>query len=381
MNTKERLLAALRSKKVDRVPMIIEWNEETFHKRLSWSNERQRLELHRANGWDAYLRIHPLVSPLDSVHIEKTISTEDGNRILRQAWHTPEGVITEALKATDDWIELLADPPHIQFMSDFRTARYIEFPFKKAADLQALEYLFPVDNPSDKKKIMADYQRKRQLADEFEVPLIAYLDSGMDWLLWFYSPEVAVLKMMDEPEFMREILFRINRSKHQRLDLLLSLGIDGVMKRGWYESADIWSPSIFREHAIPVIEEEIDMTHRAGIPYIYVMDTGIAPLLPDLASLDFDCLYGADPVLGRQDLGELKRALPGKAVWGGLSGPGHFGASDPEIAYQAVENALRTWGKTGLILGMAASFRHYWSWENFEAAERAWKRDRDWVEG
>lgn len=376
MTSKERILAAIRNTETDYVPMVIEWNEEHLHKKLSWTNERQRLKVHREKGWDAYLRVYPLVSPAENVRIDKMIVYEEGNRILRQAWHTPAGDITEKLRVTDDWDELWNGRPYLQFLSDFRTARYIEYPFKDAADLDTLEYLFPVDNPSDVKAITEDHKYRRDLADEYDVPLIAYLDSGMDWLIWFFPPEVAVLRIMDDPEFMRAILTRINRAKQERLELLLRLGIDGVMRRGWYESADFWSPSIFREYAVPALEIEIEMTHRAGIPFIYIMDTGIAPLLPDLASLDFDCLYGADPELGRLNMGQLRQALPGKAIWGGLSAPGHFGAKDPEIAGKAVEDAINILGRTGLVLGMAASYRHYWPWENFEAAERAWIRRR-----
>lgn len=376
MTSKERILAAVRNMETDHVPMVIEWNEERLHQNLHWKNERQRLEAHRERGWDAYLRVSAPVTPAENVIIDKTITYEDGNRVFRQAWRTPAGEIAEKLRATDDWTELSYNKPYLQFMSDFRTSRYIEYPFKDVADLDMLDYLFPPDNASDTKAIMEEHKNKRELADEFKVPLIVYLDSGMDWLIWLFSPEVAIFRTMDDPEFMRRLLSPINEAKRRRLELLLRLGVDGVMRRGWYVSSDLWSPSVFREFAMPALKTEIEMTHRAGIPYIYVMDTGIAPLLPILASLDFDCLYGADPVLGRQDLLQLRQALPGKAIWGGLSGPGHFGAKDPEVAGKAVENAIDMLGRTGLILGMAASYRHYWPWENFKAAERAWIRRR-----
>lgn len=376
MTSRERILSAVRSMETDYIPMVMEWNEGRMHEKLKWMNERQKLEVHRINGWDTYLSISPSVTPAENVIIDKIIEPEGDNRFIRQTWNTPSGEITEKLKVTDDWDELRDGRPYLQFMSDFRTSRYMEFPFKDMKDLDALEYLFPVDNPADTKAIIEEYKSKRQLADEFSVPLFTYFDAGMDWLVWLFPPEAAILRIVEDPEFMHKLLSHINKAKHKRLELLLKLGIDGVMRRGWYESTDLWSPAIFREFAKPALEKEIEMTHDAGIPYIYIMDTGITPLLPDLASLRFDCLLGVDPDIGRQDMRLLRQSLPGKAIWGGFSGPGHFGADTPEKAAKAVENAIEICGKRGLILGMAVSFRYYWPWENFEAAESAWKRLR-----
>lgn len=120
--------------------------------------------------------------------------------------------------------------------------------------------------------------------------------------------------------------------------------------------------------------QEPNILSRAGISKAIIrMITLIAPIHKLLSQIN---KVGADPDLGGQDMRQLKQALPGKAIWGGFSGPGHFGADTPEKAGKAVEKAIEICGKRGLILGMSVSFHHYWPWENFEAAERAWKRLR-----
>jgi hypothetical protein len=160
------------------------------------------------------------------------------------------------------------------------------------------------------------------------------------------------------------------------LKLLLELGIDGVKRRGWYESADFWSPKIFQEFARPAIEEEIEITHKAGRPFMYIMVTGVMPMLPELASMKFDCLVGPDPAVGGQDFKKIRDSLPGKTLWGGFSATEHFINRGPQEAEMAVEDAFAICGRRRFILGMECSFRYYFKWENFEAAEKAWKRVR-----
>ena len=127
---------------------------------------------------------------------------------------------------------------------------------------------------------------------------------------------------------------------------------------------------------MPALREEIQLSHQANAGYIYLMMTGVMPLLPDLATLPFDCLYGAEPALGNQDLGVIRKSLPGKSLFGGVSGPRHFGAGTPEDTARAVEDAFEIMGKTGFLLGTGVGFRHYWSRANFAAFEEAWRRLR-----
>ena len=181
---------------------------------------------------------------------------------------------------------------------------------------------------------------------------------------------------MDRPEYVKEMLAAINGAKKQRMEILLDLGLDAVLRRGWYESTDFWNPEMYREFAMPAIQEEIQLAHQADTGYIYLMMTGLMPLLPELAELPFDCLHGAEPALDGQDLGEIHRRLPGKSIFGGISGPEHFGAKKPDVVARAVEESFRLMGKTGLILGMGDAFRPYWSWENFAVFEETWKRLR-----
>ena len=296
--------------------------------------------------------------------------------MLHQAWHTPAGTLHERMRVTEDWEGSGQVTGYLWFLDDFRPSRLLEPAIKGAADLAALEYLFPLENPADTEAMARTHAADRALADEFAVPLTTEHRAGLDWLTWMFSAAGAVLLAMDQRELVRGMLAIINRACLQRLEVLLDLGIDAVVRSGWYESADYWSPTLFNELARPLLEPEIAMVHRVGAPLVYLMDTGIVPLLPALHEIPFDCLLGADPVLGHQDLAEIRRGLPGKCLWSGLSGPEHLGRGTPEAVTRAVEEAFAVCGRQGFILGMGVGIRYNWPAENLLACEAAWRRLR-----
>lgn len=381
LTCKERVTAAICSQEVDYVPMMLDfWNPYYFDRKANvkraWNNERERLAIYRDLGWDTKIQIGTSVTPCTDVKTE-TIYERDGDAtILHQIWNTPAGKIEERIRVTEDWPEAFDRKENIGFGHDFRTPRYVEIPFKDSNDLDTLEYLFPENNPVDEEKLLTEYREKKALSEEFGVPLIVYMDGGMDWLIWLHKAEDAILLLMDRPEDAKRMMTVINRAKKRRLKMLLDLGADAVIRRGWYESTDFWNPQIFREYAAPELSEDIGMTHDADAGFIYLMMTGITPLLPDLAALPFDCLCGAEPSLGGQDLNVIHKSLPGKAIFGGISGPEHLSKGTPGNTVRAVEKAFEILGKKGFILGMGVGFRHYWSWENLEALDGAWKRLR-----
>jgi len=244
------------------------------------------------------------------------------------------------------------------------------------SDRAVLPYLFPPEQARDSEGMMQQHRELRALADVFDVPLQVYHPAGMDWLLWLFPPEEIILRTVEEPAFVQTLLETINCAYTQRLEVLLELGVDSVCRRGWYESTDFWNPRHFREFARPTLTLEMQHCRTAGVPYIYLMDSGVVPLLSELATLDFNCLLGVDPATQPVDLAQLRAALPGKALWGGISGPLHLGEGTPAQVEEAVAAAFAACGRRGFILGMGVGVRANWPWENIEAMERAWHRWR-----
>ena len=378
MTVKERLSAALRSGPVDHVPLVPRFWAAPRHARATWESERERLEFFARRGWDTAVEMWCSVGPAASVRGEVFHEQNDGGPVLRQVWHTAAGDISERLRATDDWPEAQMATKPLGFLHDLRSARYLEVPFKDMADLAALPYLFPAHlTPEEKEGVARAYRDARALADEFQVPVFADVRPGLDWLIWLFPAQEAVLRALDSPGLIGQLLAHIGEAHRRRLEVFLELGVDAIIRSGWYESASLWNPEMFRTYVVPELAWEIQAVKAAGAAFVYLMDSGVGPLLPDLGRLNFDCLAGVDPATaGGVDLAEVRRKLPGKALWGGISGPLHLGRGTPTETERAVERAFKACGRTGLILGPVVGFRHDWPWGNLEACDRAWRRLR-----
>jgi len=379
MTGRERFVAAIHGREVDYVPMVNHFWENWMvdaktGERKVWHTEAERLEVYKSYGWDTTVQIGTWVNPLKDVVTAKRL--EQGGTVLYQRWATPAGTLEERLSLSEDWPEARNAEHNVSLGHDFRTPRYIEPPFKNDADFDTLEYLFPEHNPLDEERLYKEYVAKKALSETYEVPLMVYVDSGMDWLTWLFPAEQAVLMVMDKPEQTKRLLDAITTAKRQRLEFFLKLGVDAVIRRGWYESTDLWSPGVFREFAAPNLTKEIDLVHRYNVGFIYLMVTGIMPLLPDLAALNFDCLAGPEPVLTGQDQKVIRDSLPGKAIFGGISGPEHLSRGTPETINAALEASFKIMGKKGFIVGPCVGFRSNWPWENLMALSEAWKRLR-----
>ena len=377
MNTRERVLAAMRCQDVDHVPfMPYFWGSK--HPRGPWTNEQERFAYYAQRGWDTFAWCIPYVSPLPEVQTEFRYETQDGGTVLHQVWRTPARTITERIRITDDWPEAMNRSTPLWFEGDFRSPRYLEVPFKEPADLDALPYLFPLDNPPNIDGMRDHHNDVRRQAEAVQVPLTLYYVPGVDWLTYLYPPQEVVLRMVDDREMMRGIVRHINRAFTRRLEVLLELGVDVVCRRALYGTCDFWNPAMFTDLVAPLLAPEIERTHRAGAVHMLEMMSGFQPLLGEMAKLPFDCLSFFDPVFGGldPDLSKLRSALPGKSFRGGLSGPAHLEKGTPAEVEAAVEKAFREFGPRGFLLSHAGGFRPHWPWESVEAADRAWRRLR-----
>jgi len=381
MTSRERLLAAIRSQPVDHVPFTVSFWNRPRHRLTPWNSEEERLAFYARREWDAYVCLWCGISPSSEVRVDVRIEKSGETVLLHQTWHTPAATLHETLRVSDDWpeaMEAAATGRPIGLLCDFRTARYLEWPFKTAADLDALPYVLPDLTRDDEDRMVMHYRQARALADRFNVPVFVDVRPGLDWMIWLFPPQEAVLCAMDKPEIARRILSHVERIHSQRIRTLLEEGIDGVIRSGWYESADLWSPALYRELAAPNLRGDLQLVKSSGKVCVYLMDSGVIPLLDELERLEFDCLAGVDPATGGgTDLALIRRRLPGKALWGGISGPLHLGRGSPLEVELAVERAFSLCGKKGFILGPMVGYRHNWPWENLEACERTWQRLRD----
>jgi uroporphyrinogen decarboxylase len=135
------------------------------------------------------------------------------------------------------------------------------------------------------------------MAEEKGLFTQAWTAFGMDAAVWLAGTEGAIMLAMDAPEAFGELIETIARTDYARTELAATAeGVDMVCQRGWYSSTDFWSPALFDQYVSPHVKELVDLAHRYGKKFGYVMTTGVGVLGPRLADAGVDVLYFLDPL-------------------------------------------------------------------------------------
>ena len=376
MNSRERVLAAIRRQPTDYLPFVPHFWSSPIVEEYAWRDERERLEvIVRRLGADAVLHFGVGVSRHSEVRTRVWEERAAGETwpLLHKVVHTPRGDLSAVVRKTDDW-------PHgddIPFFSDFAVSRYVKPWIETMEDADAFATVYQAPGDAEIASARERWSRSRALADEFGVPLWASFATGLTGALQNFGAQPAVVLSMDQPAVLERYLEIVATTESRCLEILLDLGVDVVRRNGWYESTDFWSPAQFERLVAPVLSRDTLLAHEAGVPFNYTMCTGIMPLLPMLARMEFDSLDTIEPVLGGQDMPLLAKVLgERKCLWGGVSAPIHVGEGRPADVRAAVRRAVVVFGRQGFILTAVPSIRPRWPWENVAALFDEWRRVR-----
>jgi len=199
--------------------------------------------------------------------------------------------------------------------------------------------------------------------------------------MWLCGVERMLLWAMDEPEIIEKLLKIISDWNIKRIKIYLEEGIDLLIRRAWYESTDLWSPSLYRKLVFPLLKKEVDLTHEMGAKFGYIMTSGVMPLLDDLLKIGIDVLIGVDPVQGRgTNLKVLKEKVGGRiCLWGGVNGPLTIerGTTKEEVE-DAVSKAISILGPEGFILSPVDNVTEDQDivWSNVKVMIETWRKWR-----
>lgn len=136
------------------------------------------------------------------------------------------------------------------------------------------------------------------------------------------------------------------------LEILIDAGVDLVVRRGWYEITDFWSPDLYGRLLAEPLRMQVETAHQTGVKFTYVMNSGAMPLLSTSKEIGFDVLPNIDPVASGTDAGEIKREI-GDAIClcGGVNNTHVLEEGTEADVREAVEGAIETLGpETGFIL-------------------------------
>jgi len=357
MTSRERMLRALNFQAVSPVPCCL-MSFSALRKR--YAGDRYKVALAQLEmGLDSLLFIpaaprpkrpeHPDLRGLP-IRLPGNLETQEWREgdVLHKTYLTPYGSLTTAVRLSEDW----PHGEHIPFVDDYQVPRCIKPLVTGAEDLAALRHLLLPPNDEDVAQFRREAERAHVFVRENGVLLAGGWGVGLDLAFWLCGMQDLMVRMMEQPGFVRQLMEMIHAWNVQRMEVVLSAPVDLYIRRAWYEGCDFVTPRLFRQILLPQIKVEADLAHRQGARYGYICTSGTRPLLDAYLEAGIDVLIGVDPIQGTHtDLPLMRDKLGGKVcLWGGLSGAVTVERGSEREVRTAVRHAIQTLGPDGLIL-------------------------------
>ena len=393
ISSRERMLAALGNRESDRVPLCFMIYEAL---RNSCADMFEFVDRQVEMGLDATVEVP--IDPLGVLHDTMDapglpIRYDPGVRIrewredtqeeryplLHKEYDTPAGTLCTTVRQSDDW----PYGDHVPFLDDYLVPRSRKFLIERKDEIGALRHLLTPVAQDDMRAFREQTRAAKEQADRLGLLVRGARGYGMELAPFLCGVEGMLIHAMDDPGFVTEMADLIYAWNRERMDIMLSEGLDLFVRSGWYESTDFWSPALFQKFMFPYLAREADMTHQAGARFGYIMTSGQMPLIDMLMEAGVDVLIGVDPVQGKgMDMAVLKQKTNGRlCLWGGVNGFVTMEREGPSEVEQAVEEAVRTLGPGGgFVLSPVDNIRDTTeaTWENVRAMVQAWERVRDY---
>ncbi len=396
MNSRERFLSVLENKPVDYIPCSFMLFFNLYNQCQS---ELEYITREVELGLDAHVHVGHLNH---TMHLTGTLhpqakyrewtEVEDGVKYFCRRIETPKGPLTSRVKQWDGW------PTEDDFpiFKDWITPRSKEFLVKPEQDLEKVEYLFGPFKDADIEKLRQEARAAKSLADKYNLALVGgwkgnvdpslQVDPGVmgcDAMAWLSGYEKIMELSLIQPDLIKEYAAIIHAWNMKQIEIYLDVtAADLIIRRGWYETTEFWTPKAFRTIIAPTLKREAELVHQAGKKYGYIITSAFMPILDDMLETGIDVLIGLDPKEGKgTDLQAVKGkfAAKNKCIWGGVSGAVTVEQGSEQETEEAVLQALRTLGKGGgFILSPVDNVREDTpnAWKNTNKFIETWKKHR-----
>jgi len=375
MTSKERLIATIKHEKTDYIPLYFKIHGFKPPSEIAWKDQYERARRLLSIGLDDILFIHSPVARNDyagmgdPTRFDKNIKTKvsvihaknEEYPLLVKEYDTPEGILRQEVWKTRDWDSV--DEPYdhggdnLLLFDDYNVSRSKKFLIEKQSDLKKLRYLF---SPFSK-RFLNDYNRYvnevKRKARDLGVLTATWASTGIDTLIWLCGVENAVFMVHDRPDMFEELIEIIHQRDILATKICLELGVDMIIRRGWYEGCVFWSPSIYKKYFLPKAKEISKLVHDGNKLMGYAIDAGIMPILSDLVNIGYDLHWYIDDIQGGADFKKVKELFLGKiAILGGVNEAITLGREPVNVIKKSVYRAVKILGRGGGLI-----YTHIWT--------------------
>ncbi len=396
MTSRERMLAAISGEQVDHVPCSFMLFYNLYE---SCRTESEYVEKSVDMGLDAFVHVGHLNHTLHlygGLHPEASWSEwteqKDGATYFCRRIDTPAGPLTSRLRQREGW-PTKGDFP---LMKDWVVPRMEEPLVKPEQDLEKVRYLFGPIKDADIDVLREEAEQAARLAKRFNLLQVGgwkgsvnpglQVDPGVmgcDAMSWLSGYEQVMTLALWRPDVIEEYARIIHEWNMRQIEVYLEVTeADLVVRRGWYETVEFWTPAGFHRIIAPTLKAEADLVHQAGRKFGYIITSAFVPLLTDILGSGVDVLIGVDPSEGKGThlpaiKDRVRRAR--RALWGGVSGAITVEMGTEAETEGAVRTALQILGDGGgFILSPVDNVRINTekAWRNTRAFVEAWMRYR-----
>jgi len=341
LSSAERVKLTYARQEADRVPVMFRAIQPLEGR---WRNQVERAEGLLAMGADASLQIDI------PIHFEPRVTTETWTEkcrphpVLHKEYHTPAGTLHASVQLTEDW-----QPEDIPLYSDHAWSRGVDFLIETEQDLNALHYLLRDPAERDLTPLREYAAQVRKEADRLGVIVQGNMPPAPLYMMGLLGGRRCLMGVRDEPELLVAVIVRIQQWTRQCLEVLLQLPIDVVYRSNCYETIDLFSPTDVRDMFMPILQLDVELCHRAGLPIHCFAQTGIMPFLEEYADMGVDIISSLDPVgANRMDPAETKRRIGDRCcLMGGVDNRAPFTHGTPEQMERLVAETLEVMAPCG----------------------------------
>jgi len=313
LTSKERILNVLQHKDTDYVPLCF---DGLCHCGVSFIDRQYPDPFEKATyyldlGVDTAIRLG--FNPVSNENIETAEWTEtrDGEKVpvLVKEYRTNKGTLRQEVRRDESY-----GHNAIYLFSDFNvpSGRSIRYLVEDEADLDAFAALMKPLSNNELESVREYATVARSFCDAKQIMMSGGIDGIGDPLMWLSGVENILFAAADTPAFLHRYIDILSSWNIERIKLLADMGVDMIIRRGWYESADFWSPALYREFLLKPLSKEVQTAHEAGVYYAYIMNSGVTPLTDCLLESGIDMLTNVEP--DKNNLPEIKDKLAGKVA-------------------------------------------------------------------
>lgn len=244
----------------------------------------------------------------------------------------------------------------------------VEHPIKSEADLDVYRAPDP-DAPHRLKSLEMAVERFKG-----ERCIVFLGHEAFEFSHYLYGMEALLMDYALNPSFVERLSRLVMDYKRRVLERAAQVGADILCTGDDYAHnlAPIMSPAHFERFLLPCLKEAVGVAHDHGLPFLKHTDGNLWPIIDMIVDAGIDVLDPIEPVAG-MDIGRVKELYGDRIALAGNVDCGHLlPRGTPEQVVEAVKETLAKGAVGGgLILASSNSIHPSVAPENYRAMVRA----------